>query len=290
MKILFLSRYEWPHIGGVEKHVFEVSKLLKKQGYKVKVISKKDIKYPAIKFIGLLYIWSWFFKNISLIKKSDIVHCHDVFIWYLPFRFLFPFKKVYTTFHGWEGIYPIPLKNILLKRLAWRLSNGSISIGDYINKWYRIKSDFVSYGAANKARNNIKKTKSIVFVGRLEKDTGIEKLFSFLKRNKGYKVDFCGDGSLREICEKYGTVHGFCDPKSYYRKASICFASGYLTALEALNNNCKLMVGSTNPIKEDYWELSPFFNKNQEEWFVNQTWSSVSVLYAKLWMKSRQPR
>ena len=107
MNILFISHYKWPHIGGVEKHIKEISEILVKNGHNVKVVSEEDIKQPRIKFFGLIYIWYWFFKNISLIYKSDIVHVHDVFIWYLPFRFLFPFTKVFITFHGWEGKYPI---------------------------------------------------------------------------------------------------------------------------------------------------------------------------------------
>jgi len=148
MNILFLVQHKWPHVGGVEKHVYEVSKRLKESGQKVNIISEEDIKCPKIKYLGLLYIWFWFFKNINLIKKSDIVHCHDVFIWYLPFRFLFPKKPVYTTFHGWEGKYPIPFKNIFLKRLANKLSMGSIVVGKYIEKWYGIKGDIITYGAA----------------------------------------------------------------------------------------------------------------------------------------------
>ena len=118
MKILFFSRLFYPHIGGVEKHVLEISRLLIKKGHKVCIITEKyennlksqeviegidvyriDIKNKSKK----LSVWSWLFKNVNLIKDADVVHCHDVFFWYLPFRFLFPFKKVYTTFHGYES-------------------------------------------------------------------------------------------------------------------------------------------------------------------------------------------
>lgn len=146
MKILFLSRHKWPHVGGVERHIFEISKRLKVKGKSVKTISEEDIKYPHIKFFGLLYIWIWLFKNRKIIKKADIVHCHDVFIWYLPFRFLYPNKPVYTTFHGWEGIYPIPYKNIMLKRLAAYLSWRTIAVGKYIEKYYGITADKIIYG------------------------------------------------------------------------------------------------------------------------------------------------
>ncbi|MDO8260613.1 MAG: glycosyltransferase, partial [Candidatus Magasanikbacteria bacterium] len=127
MKILFITRLSHPHIGGVEKHVYEVGKRLKVKGNTVKTISEQDIKQPHIKFFGLIYIWTWLFKNRKIIENADIIHCHDVFIWYLPFRFLYSKKPVYTTFHGWEGIWPISWKNIFLKKLAAKLSWGSIA-------------------------------------------------------------------------------------------------------------------------------------------------------------------
>lgn len=137
---------ELPHIGGVETHIYEVGKNLKSMGHIVKTISEKDIKYPKIKFLGLLYIWLWLFRNRKLIERVNIVHCHDVFIWYLPFRFLYPQKPVYTTFHGWEGIWPIPWKNILLKRISNKLSWGSIAVGKYIEKYHGIKANKIIHG------------------------------------------------------------------------------------------------------------------------------------------------
>lgn len=146
MKILFLTRRAWPEIGGVEKHIREVSNRLTKKDHKVTIISEQNIKYPHIKFLGLLFIWFWLLRHRKLIKNANIVHCHDVFIWYLPFRFLYLKKPVYTTFHGWEGIWPIPLKNILLKKLAAKLSWGTIAVGHYIEKYYGIKADKIIYG------------------------------------------------------------------------------------------------------------------------------------------------
>jgi len=149
MKILFITRRAWPDIGGVEKHVGEVARALKKKGHNVKVISEKEIKHPNIKIFGLLFIWYWIWKNHKIIINADVVHCHDVFIWYLPFRFLYPRKAVYTTFHGWEGVWPIPQKNILLKRIAAELSWGTIAVGKYIEKYYGIKTDKIIYGGQN---------------------------------------------------------------------------------------------------------------------------------------------
>ncbi len=95
----------------------------------------------------------------------------------------------------------------------------------------------------------------IVFVGRLEKDTG---LLEFLKWSSslvhGYVVEFVGDGSFRKECEKYGKVHGFTDPRPFLKKAEICVPGGYLSYIEAKQYGCKIKTFSSNPLKEDYWK------------------------------------
>lgn len=265
MRILFLTHYAWPHVGGVERHLREISKSLSLRGHKITTISEEDIKYPHIKFLGLLCIWFWLFKNRSLIKQSDTIHCHDVFIWYLPFRFVYPKKVVYTTFHGWEGIWPIPWKNILYKRIANRLSWGSIAVGRYIEKYYGIKANKIIYGGGGTPGGRPSATtpgvfttargNSIVFVGRLEKDTGLLQFLEQLKiKNLKLKIDFVGDGSLRKECEKYGMVHGFTDPKPFLKKAKICVPGGYLSYIEAKQADCKIMTFHNNPLKKDYWD------------------------------------
>lgn len=278
MNILFLSRYKWPHVGGVEKHVGEVSSSLSSRGNKLTTISEKEIKYPHIKILGLFYIWSWLFKSRDLIKRSDIVHCHDVFIWYLPFRFFYPNKPVYTTFHGWEGIFPIPIKNILLKRLAAKLSRGNICVGHYIEKYYGIKANLITYGGAKKINNKrVKKEKDLItFIGRLEKDTGVNEFMKWLNKNKKYTVNFVGDGSLGKECEKYGKVLGFIDPAPLLIKSEICVPGGYLGYIEAKSYGCKIMTFYNNQLKKDYW------NEIKKVKRIS-TWKEVADKYLQLW-------
>lgn len=310
MKILFISNYYYPHIGGVEKHVLEVGKKLLKSNTTVNVLTSKyrknlkdsevlsginifRISYPKIKFFGLLVIWvKILFTHLKLIDKAKIVHVHDVFVWYLPFRILFPRKKVYVTHHGWEGKYPIPLKNILFKKIANKLSTGSICVGEYIENYYGIRFDEIVYGGVVQPKRINKKEKRIVFLGRLEKDTGLLKaLPQIVKyRQKGYKVDFVGDGRLRRKCEEFGTVHGFTNPKPYLEKAKVCIPSGYLSCLEAFSYKCEVEVFWQNRLKKDYWRMTPFYNFIQEndiegacKWAKRQSWRKISETYIKLW-------
>jgi glycosyltransferase involved in cell wall biosynthesis len=330
MKILFITRYYYPHIGGVEKHVAGISDYLIKKGNKVTIVTEKysdelkyqeEIKganiirfnYPKIKFLGLFFIWLFLFKNRRLIESADIIHCHDVFIWYLPFRFLYPSKPVYTTFHGWEGIYPIPFKNILIKRLSAKLSRGNICVGEYIEKFYGIKANSITYGGVDvPPRHNLKKiAKSLVYVGRLEKDTDFDKSIQVIKVLKGWRIDFCGNGKFAQECSKYGTVHGWSDPTSYYAKAKFCFALGYLSILEGLINKCIVIAFASNITRLSYLKELPFpklpivrspseaikrinyYLDNPGititlidegfEWAKGQTWNKLTNQYLNLW-------
>lgn len=289
MNILIISRKVSPHIGGVEKHINEISKVLTKKGNKIKIISEADIKYPHIKLLGLFYIWVWFWKKRNLIKQAEIIHIHDVFIWYLPFRFLYPTKKIFITIHGLEWDNPLSKISILQKRLASKLTTKTIGIGKFLEKYTRIKFDLVSYGASSTIRTTeVKFKKTFIFVGRLEENTGLTRFLKWLKEHKSEysKVDFCGDGVLRAECEKYGTVHGFTDPTPFLKKAEYCVPGGYLAALEGLAYNCKLNLYWNNKVKEDYWKMSPFYRlkgNKLEEWAKAQTWEKLANEYINLY-------
>lgn len=315
MKILFLTRSFYPSIGGVEKHVEKISEVLINKGHEVTIISEtpqksysndyhsinlsaklveKDINTKIIRievgkdnWFKKFRIWRQLLKNIKVIFTSDIVHCHDVFFWYLPFRFIFPFKKVYTTFHGYEGNKIPKKKAILMHKLAEILSNGNICIGDLLKKWYETNPTFVSYGAvdSNLLKSNLeitKKNKDVIFAGRLEKETGIleylEAIYLLKKKGLSLIVDVFGDGQLKNQAMKYvsknklnvtfkGFVPNVTDYIPFYK---IIFVSRYLGILEALALRVPVFAHYNNAIKKDYLYMSPFtkfisIGKNGEE-------------------------
>ena len=193
MNILFLSRYYFPSVGGVEKHVEKVSEKLISKGNNVTVITtkhknnlkqKEKIKgvniirfiQPNIKIVGLIITWIWFMKNISIFEKYDVIHCHDVFVWILPLRLLRPKRKYYVTFHGYPN-YPIKKRQVFLQNISEKLTTGNICIGDFIKKWYGTNPNIVSYGAVDISKFKPKKAKSFkydaIFASRLDEHTGI---------------------------------------------------------------------------------------------------------------------
>lgn len=279
MKILFLTRKSWPHIGGVEKHIEEIGKRIEKRGNSLKIISEKDIKYPHIKIFGLFYIWFWLFKNRKIILDSDIIHVHDVFVWYLPLRLLYPYKKVFVTIHGLEWDNSFNKVSLLQKRLAVQLSNGSIGIGRFLEKYTGVGFTKILYGGVPNYRLIGNKEKgTFLYVGRLEENTGLGEFLKYLKNIKFKKVDFIGDGRMKGECEKFGKVHGFTDPTKFYKKAEIVVPSGYLTYLEAVGYGCKIKTFYSTPLKKEYWDEILKLKK-----FMS--WDDVTYEYLKLWKR-----
>lgn len=338
MNILFFSRLFYPHIGGVEKHVLEVSKSLIKRGHSVTVITE-DLggKIPRREEISLVQIYripvginNWFkkfrvwikiWKLRKLIKDADVIHCHDVFFWYLPFRFLFPFKKVFTTFHGYEN-YPLKQKNILAHKISEKLSNGNICIGHFIKKWYGTKPTYVTYGAVEISNfkfqilNKLRK-ESAVFIGRLDEQTGIRAYVNAVKLIRKiipeFKFEIIGDGKFRKQIEKDFKVLGFQDnPEKYLPNYNFAFVSRYLSIMEAMAAKRLVFAVYDNPLKEDYLRLAPFSKyviiagsvselvskvtfyldnlkikeemiENAYAWVRKRSWEEMTNTYLKLW-------
>ena len=343
MKVLFFSRLFYPHIGGVERHVLEISKVLIKKGHRVTVITEnydnlsKNDKLQGISIIRInagkegklkkLRIWLQLLKHLDKIQSADIIHCHDIFFWYLPFRFLFPFKKIFTTFHGYEGNELPNKKAIFMHKIAEKLSKGNICIGNFYKKWYGTNATITSYGAVNSSlikegARNIKPSKDIVFIGRLENETGIMDYLNVLSAFKNRKInlnmDIYGEGSLEEkaiefvVDAKLNVKFKGFDPNvtNKIKEYRYIFVSRYLGILEAMALRKPIFAVYNNAIKKDYLEMTPFagfisISKNADEisknildymnndsnlavekaygWVKNQTWENLVNKYLKLW-------
>jgi len=276
MNILFLSRRFYPDIGGVEKHVFEISKILIKKGNKVTVVTESQGKEKEIEGIKItripnfaegrlkkFYIWSWFYKNRNLIKDSDVIHIHDVFYWYLPTKLLFLSKKNFITFHGYES-YPIRKKAIIIRKISEKLSKGNIIVGDFIKKWYYTNPNFVIYGGVHLPKSVKRKTflRSASFIGRLDYHTNV---LSYAKtvdivRSKypDFKFVLVGDGEDSKKLRKYKPLGFKKNPLPYLKNNNFAFVSRYLSILEAFAYKSLVFAFYDNEVKEDYLKMSPF--------------------------------
>lgn len=339
MNVLFLSRLFYPHIGGVEKHVLEISKILIKKNHKVAIVTEQYNKnlISKEKFAGIriyripdlkenwlkkFQIWKWMWKNRELIKRADIVHCHDVFFWYLPFRFLFFKKPVYTTFHGYEN-YPLKPKFIFMHKISEKLSLGNICVGDFMKKWYKAKPTYVSYGGVSLIKDSefiIQSKKSAIFIGRLDEHTGIRMYLDAVreirKKIPSFRFTVIGDGKFRKNITQDILSLGFQrNPEKFLKKSHFAFVSRYLSILESMAAKRLVFAGFDNPVKEDYLKMTPFFKyiitfgsaeelktkvfyflentieteqmvRNAHQWVKDQSWNRVGELYLRLWGKS----
>jgi glycosyltransferase involved in cell wall biosynthesis len=342
MTILFFARRFYPQIGGVEKHVLEIGKRLVKQGHKVIVVAElekntNDQDYHSVSksatsagrvegieiyrinagkdsLFKKFRIWKELWRLRRLVIDADVVHCHDVFFWYLPFKCLYFTKKVYTTFHGYEGNF-IPIqKAIVMHKVAEKLSNGNICIGQFFEKWYGTKPTYISFGAAEILHlNNQNKTDKnlIVFLGRLEEETGImEYLKAFEKISQKYKqltMEVLGDGALMGEAKKYAldnqlsvNFRGFvAKPDESIQRASFMFVSRYLGMLEAMVSKKYVLAVYNNEIKEDYLRMTPFSDyisiscnsdeiyKELEKFLSNEALKNEKIKKAYEWVKDK---
>lgn len=279
-QILFLSRLYHPHVGGVEKHVEELSKELIKKGYSVTVLTEKfddslpstekieevnirRIKIPTDAFLKKFYIWKWVVSNRQLFENAEIIHIHDVFFWILP---LVPFlihKRKYITFHGYEG-YPIKKRWIWERKLAEWFTRGNICVGDFMKKWYKTNPTSVIYGAVRlRYQNKLPNPESAVFFGRLDRQTGfLEYMEAFeivKKKFPKFRLTVVGEGEFEDKIPKEAYAHRFKkDIAPFLAENRFIFVSRYLSMLEALASNREVIAVYDNPVKKDYLMKSPF--------------------------------
>jgi glycosyltransferase involved in cell wall biosynthesis len=344
MTIIFLCRLFSPHIGGVEKHVWEIGTRLSQEGHRLIVITESSSEvYPnggnpslfeTIDGIEVYRIpvgedekakkwkiWWWMWQQRGLVKKADLIHCHDVFYWYMPLRFLYPFKKIYMTFHGYES-YPLKHSAIWMRKIAEKLTKGNICIGDFMKKWYGTKPTYISYGGVTIPKKdeigNMKvKRETAVFWGRLDDQTGIltylasESIIN--KKYAQFSLTVLGEGKLsNKIGHRVKTLAFQKNISEYLNNNQFAFVSRYLSILEALAAKRLVFAVYDNPLKEDYLKMATFapyivIEKTPEklaekvlfyienpklekekitagyEWVRTQTWDNAVNLYKKLW-------
>jgi len=308
MKILFIAPNYLPHIGGVEKHLDSLCKEILKDGHEITILVQKfDNSYKnyenhnnleivrinksdnkvARRFNNLKYM----LLNIKKILKYDVIHFHDysTFLSYglgvYPILKLFG-KKIFITFHGWEGNVP-PQKSIIFKRkLTEKLTTANMSVGHFISKWYGTKADIVSYGGVDKVNDlSQNKEKYFLFIGRLAPDTGI---FDYIKAwkvvSQSTKLEFiiCGDGDLREEIVSFIKEHdiqrvvlkGFVsNVENYIKDATVIFTAGYLGILEAFSYKKNVIATYDNELKKDYLEMIP--NHENIMWVVDSKLENI---------------
>lgn len=280
-KILFLTRLFYPHIGGVEKHVYKLSQELLKNKFQITVLTEQyDKKLPLRQIVDGIeviripigsseknkkfLIWKWMFTNRKFINEFDIVHAHDVFYWLFVPIGLKKGKK-YITFHGYEG-FPVKFRHKIGRKIAQRMVAGTVCVGDFIKKWYGIKPNFVTYGAVDRFLMPKKEAKSnsALFFGRLDDLSGIKEYYkAFLRLKKIYpkfKFTVIGEGMYKKKLKNCDISPFKSDISGLISTHKYIFVSGYLSMLEAMSYKKLVFAIYNNELKKDYLISSPFNN------------------------------
>ena len=111
MKVLMVSDYYPPHIGGIQSHVFDLTQELRRRGVEVKVVARGagenvvSVPYVNVRYLrGLTFMFSLFFILLRCFKwKPDVIHCHSyqpAFIAMISKRLYGFHAPVVITSHG----------------------------------------------------------------------------------------------------------------------------------------------------------------------------------------------
>lgn len=309
MNVIFIANRCKPNVGGVQRHLDFLCIELANRGHCVTVIASAneqsdnctcldlhatqttpyrriifgESSHPFLTKCKALFVLIHYFK---LLWTADVVHFHDYKVlihWALPIAIALRLfhRKIFITFHGWEGICPPKRSVIYQRRFAELICSGVISVGNYIDFWYGTRSDIVIYGGVRATssepdeailcgQHTDKKSSSIVFVGRLEADSSVLRYLDAWKQLYSIFPDhvlyLCGDGILRSIIEQR-VAHGeykkvillgnVTHPEEYIQQASVVLTSGYLAMLEVMSLGKPLVTVYENPLKEDYLRQIP---------------------------------
>ena len=331
-----LCRWYEPHIGGVERHVKGLARELRRRKHQLTIITEQyqtnlpleaklegvkvwRIPYPALK--SKRGVWQWLKERRELVEKADLVHIHDVFWWYAPTRLKLKQKPVYITFHGCEGSRPPRWQAVVQRKTAETWCRGWICIGGFMKKWYLARPDIILYGAAEVKPAPWVKSRSAVYLGRLDEDAGILEYIKAIQIIKPeITLDVYGDGpqavEARQMVKQRRlpvAFHGWShEGDKGWRKTHWAMVSRYLAILEAMQAKRLVVAVYNNRIKRDYLLCHPQAKNmliaggaeaiaeqmmaltaeaerakiNQAyRWAKGQTWSHLADKYEQLWKR-----
>jgi len=293
MEIVFFTHRFLPLIGGVETSVYQVAKSLVEAGNRVTIITEGDnerieqlgtniivvrFSISAHRPITRLFYWVWIWKHRELIKMADVLHFHDygTFIhWYAPFWIVFRSPVYAMTFHGFDG-WPIRWKHQFFRQIASSCMDVRYGVGLYIAKLYTPHIDYFFLGAPTiqyQLTSSNQYVFDYMFVGRLEPDTGIEKILTLLSHtNMRSKMSshilLVGNGSLSVKILGYRSdfvsitiLPPSYDLKRYYQNSRIIICTGFLAVFNVFALKIPAIIPAFSGYKQDYFSSIPNIEK-----------------------------
>lgn len=232
-KITHITRYAYPHIGGIEAVISQINESLPDEQFEKEVICcsnterssiEKGVKYNRCKFlfefaantISPEFIW-----KLSRVN-TDILHYHMPFIFAVIAHFIArpKYKKLYITYHGaivgydkymrpFWGLY----KHFYKIADKIHVLSPTIINSDPILSENKEKCEIVPYGVdlkldynqeeVNKIKEKYKNKKIILTIGRFVKAKGFSYLIQAMQNVEEAFLLIIGDGPLKKDFESY---------------------------------------------------------------------------------------
>ena len=246
IKVIHITRYAFPHIGGIEAVIEQINESLPDEKYEKEVFccsnSEKSSVEKGVKYNRFRYLFDFAANSISpqlfigmIGLKTDIIHFHmpviqNVVIWFILYHLgLIKYKKMIVTYHsdvvGYDKImkFFVPLYKYFLSKGDARhvLSPNIIDSSDMIRE-HKDKCTVISQGISlneipdNKNRvNQIKekyKGKKILFsLGRHVKYKGFIYGIKAMQNVDNAVYLLGGNGPLKETFATYINENGLQD-------------------------------------------------------------------------------
>ncbi len=252
-----------PAVGGVEKHLANVLETLNDQSYEFVVLTASHkrglplvekaphaeiIRIPHGKERNPLAVCRYIQSIRHRIAPYHVLHIHDVMpllFWWIPVLSL-GISRPYMTFHGYEQD-PVPIFWRLVRHVSAKIAKESLCIGRFIEDIYGIECDHLSIGAVRSIERESHESSGLIYVGRLEPDTGIMSYIEALKiLRRQYNLEIpltvCGAGSLADAIRRLArqedldvTLKGVVNnPAENINGRLASLSAGYLSILESM--------------------------------------------------------
>lgn len=299
MRILFLAPRFVPEIGGVERHVFFVSRELVARGHEVFVLTQAEGGAPESeeiqgvriirirkrwgtpgrsilsRLLSVVAAWPEVFRALRNIPRPDVIHGHDFafLLWLMPIAICYGPRKWYVTFHGYESDR-IPRWAIFGRRMSAALARGNISVGSFIPKWYGTRASVVTYGAVTEGAtqpSSSGRSSALLYVGRVSTEAlfgnYLRGLVAVAPEAEAIALEAYGEGDLPTGFVEQAAARGVAvrlmgptnEPEKVYPGYSTALAGGYLGILEAIQGGCYVIALATSPLLTDFYTLHPCF-------------------------------
>ncbi len=210
LRIALVSDAYYPHVGGIQEHIYHLGIELKKRGHYVKVITgssgdnsapeKLDVirigkvfQFPANKSFSKATIGFGIVRKIRRVlekERFDIVHVHGALVPFLPIysHVLFDGTNIHTFHAAFESSLGYDMFKKLLIKIMERI-DGMVAVSEtakrsitkYLPGNYTIIPNGIDTQRFSPTNNKLTKFKNfsplILFVGRFEPRKGLKYLF-----------------------------------------------------------------------------------------------------------------